>query len=303
MKEKQLKKPFVYITKLLTEKKLKIKTSNFKNFILFIIFHIIIILFYINCSSNNMELIFREPVFQMNCNRDICPTSRNVYAGDTITMDIEGIDSKASNISWVVTNSPGGEVWDPQGQNAITENFTPYIIGTYNMQVSYDLSGNICICDFDTKVTLKPDEFRIELTWDGAGDVDLHLNSPAMTDPMTEDWETLQDCFFYNENTSWGASLDVDNQDGFGPENIVLDNDLAGGGGGGYHIGVANFDDADDRIATVKIYCGVGNPPIVYNSEPFEEDTFWVVGTINSNDCNFIFIDSYRPYDPSGPDF
>ncbi len=218
-----------------------------------------------------------------DCNTSICPGSTTFSLGDSTKMDIQGIDPGATQIYWQVLNSPGGETWSPSGHNAITELFTPYIIDVYNMQVSYNLNGLTCICDFDLDVQLKPAQFRIELTWNGSGDVDLHLNSPSMKDPMTEKWETKQDCYFWNRKKSWGASLDVDNTKENGPENIVLKQDTAPTGK--YYIGAANFEDADGRVATIKIYCGSNNPT-VYKSRALKPADFRVVGSIDPDTCN-----------------
>ena len=242
--------------------------------------------------SKDMIILFNDAKKSIDCDPSICPASTSVYAGTTIGFDIQNADPSASDISWQVLNSPGGEIWDPPAQNAITEDFTPFIIGIYNMQVSYSLPGNTCTCDFDLDVQLDPTQFRIELTWDGTGDLDFHLNSPSMSDPMTEDWQTDQDCYFDNQTPSWGASLDVDNVDAFGPENIVLDKEVAPSGG--YHIGVLNFSGGAGRVATVKIYCGSTGAPEIYDSRALQDGEFWVVGTIDSDTCNFNYINDYR---------
>jgi len=96
---------------------------------------------------------------------------------------------------------------------------------------------------------------HIELTWHTPGDtnefdegpgagsnMDLHLLNPA------GDWFDLQnDCFWYNPAPGWGGrnpgddhpSLDRDDTDGAGPENINYDSPIAGT----YRIGVHYWDD------------------------------------------------------------
>jgi hypothetical protein len=55
-----------------------------------------------------------------------------------------------------------------------------------------------------------------ELTWDAAGDVDLHLTLP-----------NGEECFYHNRETG-GAVLDVDNTAAYGPEHIVMDKAIPG---------------------------------------------------------------------------
>ena len=67
----------------------------------------------------------------------------------------------------------------------------------------------------------------IELTWDTNGtDVDSHLIAPCY--PM---WDSFGDCYYGHRNPDWDnsggssagdPSLDVDDTNGYGPENIVL---------------------------------------------------------------------------------
>jgi len=68
---------------------------------------------------------------------------------------------------------------------------------------------------------------RVQLAWDTDGtDVDLHLIKP---DGNYND--SFSDCYFANSNPDWGMTgdasddpeLDVDDVNGFGPENIYLD--------------------------------------------------------------------------------
>lgn len=56
-----------------------------------------------------------------------------------------------------------------------------------------------------------------ELTWDGPGDIDLHLYLP-----------NGEHCYYKNSRTSLGAFLDFDNTARDGPEHIVMDKAAAG---------------------------------------------------------------------------
>lgn len=63
------------------------------------------------------------------------------------------------------------------------------------------------------------DDVIIELTWNTAdGDVDLHLNRGA-----PPNWCVAStDCYFGGPSSTWGATLELDDLEGFGPERIRL---------------------------------------------------------------------------------
>lgn len=102
---------------------------------------------------------------------------------------------------------------------------------------------------------------RVQLTWtsNASSDLDLHLlrpNGVMFTD---------SDCYYGNCDTydipaglEWGAtgaagnpSLDVDDTDGYGPENIYL---TSGAEAGQYRVIIDNWDGTIGEIATVRIY-------------------------------------------------
>ena len=55
------------------------------------------------------------------------------------------------------------------------------------------------------------------LTWDGPGDIDLHLVMPGG-----------EECDYRNRQSRLGATLDIDNTRGYGPEHIVMTKAVAG---------------------------------------------------------------------------
>ena len=56
-----------------------------------------------------------------------------------------------------------------------------------------------------------------ELTWDGRGDIDLHLYLP-----------NGEHCYYQQKKTNSGAWLDIDNTERDGPEHIILENAIPG---------------------------------------------------------------------------
>ncbi len=110
----------------------------------------------------------------------------------------------------------------------------------------------------DARVTLNAvpqEDFHVQITWDDpSSDMDLHL-----VRGIGPRWGT-NDCHFTNCKTTaglnWGGGemnprLDVDDTNGFGPENINIDSPAAGN----YSVGVHWYSGGAATIAvTVKIY-------------------------------------------------
>lgn len=120
---------------------------------------------------------------------------------------------------------------------------------------------------------------RFEMTWDGPGDMDLHLDSPEIGFHVS----------FASTNIDQGgvrANLDVDNMSGFGPENIRIFS-LPGKtnvrcfvnyySGGGAPIGVTiRFYDKNNKMVKTesKTFTGADIRP----TAQFNEKS-WVTGT------------------------
>jgi hypothetical protein len=83
--------------------------------------------------------------------------------------------------------------------------------------------------------------FTVTLTWDGSGDVDLHVFEPTGTH------------IFYANKQGDSGFLDVDNRVAKGPEHYVATCDPTRLATGTYQIGINNFARANGRIATVQV--------------------------------------------------
>jgi uncharacterized protein YfaP (DUF2135 family) len=90
---------------------------------------------------------------------------------------------------------------------------------------------------------------HVQLTWDRPdNDIDLHLARNGTN------WCSADDCYFGGRSRPWGATLDIDDLEGFGPENITMDNPADGR----YTVGVGVFTRDSATTATVKIFVGGG---------------------------------------------
>ena len=83
--------------------------------------------------------------------------------------------------------------------------------------------------------------FTATLTWDGDGDVDLHVYEPSGSH------------VFYQEMTGTSGYLDVDNTVANGPEHYFATCEAEELQKGTYQVGVANYDLADGRKASLQI--------------------------------------------------
>ena len=137
-----------------------------------------------------------------------------------------------------------------------------------------------------------PDEqLHVELIWDtGGADMDLHLAQGGHSI-----YDGTYDCNWCRQSPEWGVSgiddnpvLDIDDQQGYGPENINIDVPADGA----YDVYVHYFNDGGDDVvvATVKVYLyGVEVDSL---SKAMERDNVWYVGQINWPDGTLGVVDT-----------
>jgi uncharacterized protein YfaP (DUF2135 family) len=115
---------------------------------------------------------------------------------------------------------------------------------------------------------------RVTLTWNTAGtDVDLWV-----TDPDGEK------CYYDHETTLSGLMLDVDDTNGYGPENITNQSPPAGD----YLVQVHYYDDHDDETAigsdctiVVRLNEGTDDEEVrTYSGYLSDTDDIWTVTTL-----------------------
>jgi hypothetical protein len=229
-----------------------------------------------------------------------CPGDQAVDAGSPITLT--AMATMIRGLSWTIVSAPTGgastAMWSPAPPTSATEQFTPYIVGDYVIRVSgTDATGRAVSCMFT--VTARPHGLRIQLTWDGPGDVDLHLHNGTTRTA----WFTTDDVFYANRS-AWGASLDFDNTSASGPENISMNAPVTGMS---YTIGVHNYANAAGRTATIQVFCGSTSgttPTQTFTSRPLAgtdfgnctTNDFWKVATVvmtSPTSCTITPINTY----------
>ena len=153
--------------------------------------------------------------------------------------------------------------------------------------------------------------FRAQLTWDTGptlSDIDLHLVRPSGTMFSTND------CYYSNcklivapAGLEWGAtgpagnpSLDVDNTEGYGPENITI---ASGAEAGDYLLIIDNYDGVLSTHATVKVFFN-DVEQARYTSLTLDyslNHEYWYVAKVNIATQTITPVNTYSAAPPAAP--
>jgi hypothetical protein len=220
---------------------------------------------------------------------------------------------------WVVLSRPQGSTSQPvesffnpgspanggpaDDQSSPEARFFVDLIGEYLIELQvidptgYRLPSEECGESQVIRVNARTeDEIHIELTWSTAGDpdetdedgtdVDLHL-----LHPRAFGWNDDRfDCYYGNRVPNWGApgpsgdpSLDIDDTNGAGPENIHLnDPEDTSMLSGPYLIGVHYYGSSwfGPSEAQIRVFLS-GELEAVYTRVLLEAEHFWVPASIH----------------------
>ncbi|HJL03880.1 MAG TPA: hypothetical protein RMH85_03930 [Polyangiaceae bacterium LLY-WYZ-15_(1-7)] len=180
------------------------------------------------------------------------------------TVDVEVMvedDADGVDVRWTrVARPDGSDAGQPAPRRGLATTYTPDVAGEYVLRATAtDSDGMTDECEV-TIFAVNDQGLRVEMSWDTGTDMDLHLLDPAATRWFDEG--TDLDCFYRNCDEApypdWGVGgvgeddprLDIDDRDGFGPENINIDDPAPGT----YRVGVHAF--SGEARVTVRIYCG-----------------------------------------------
>jgi hypothetical protein len=190
--------------------------------------------------------------------------------------------------SWTLLSVPPGSAVMPLLPMGNLFTFKPDLAGDYVFALRIVDDENL---EASCKLTVRAgasEGLRVEMFWDTQNtDLDLHLLSPKATRWFDE--MGGQDCFYgdcIDRRPNWGdpasneddPHLDIDDTDGFGPENINVDRPSPGI----YRVGLHAFSGQADK-ATVRIYCGAGAgmmPVITFGPIRLLEDQVWRVADL-----------------------
>ena len=200
-------------------------------------------------------------------------------------------DGSIATYQWTLDGTPDGSDANPPNQtNSTQTEFRPDIAGIYSVGLRVvDDDGQSARCTIPVHA-VATEGLRVELFWDSAPDMDLHLLHPEATN-----WHTALDCHYancvgggglpwYSSDEADNPRLDIDDVSGYGPENINIDNPEPGI----YRVGVhAYFGDSES--VTVRVYCGgsTTSPRATYGPVALPDNHLWriVDVTITSSGC------------------
>ena len=189
----------------------------------------------------------------------ICPPTVETTPLSTARIEAMAIDDgRIVSTRWRrAGRPPGSSAGEPTPIDSLVTSFTPDLAGEYPLELTVtDDDGNPASCTTVVRA-VATEGLRVEVFWNTDGtDMDTHLLSPTATG-----WFADQDCYYANcqggPRLEWGAggeidnpSLDIDDTNGFGPENINIERPV----NGTYRVGVHAFSGA--ARVTVRIYCG-----------------------------------------------
>jgi len=239
--------------------------------------------------------------------------------GDTVvpqtTLNLDGTASfaQSGNIAkyrWEV-DQPTGSVglFKPNAQLPKVQ-FQPNVAGDYVFRLRvWDTANKESCQPAEKKVKVLPDQaIHVELLWNTPGDpdqsdegpaagadMDLHFAHPFGSgldfdgDKKPDPWfDPTYDAFWFNKNPEWGSydpnvddnpSLDRDDTDGAGPENLNL---TLPENGMSYAVGVHYFNDFNKGPSTAEVRIYVyGQLQFKVKSDPIKKGDMWYVATID----------------------
>ena len=252
----------------------------------------------------------------------VCPTETCTVPLNEITLNGSGVDDGGIvGYLWELSSLPeGSSARPPSPTDRPATIFMPDIAGRFGITLTVtDDDGNRGQCTFEV-VAVPSEGLRVEMYWnppdrscgspgapspcDGT-DVDLHLLHPTATS-----WFSNEDCYYGNCNASGGSllewdvpgpqdnpRLDLDDVEGYGPENINIDEPVIGYE---YLVGVHYYHNQDMWGAAqvyVRVYCAStsseceSGPPVEFgpvaihdnDGWPSEDNEFWRVAAVTWN--------------------
>ncbi len=212
----------------------------------------------------------------------------NIDLDASQSRDPEG--SGIARVQWRIAQRPTDSTNELDNTDQTTSTIWMQLAGTYVVELNVWNGLGVKSCQ-PARMTLNAiadQDIHIQLVWhtpndpdqtDANGaDLDIHLLHPN----GNFHWNLPPwDCFWQNMAPDWGQqgdatddpSLDIDDIDGAGPENINLDNPESGAT---YHVGVYYFSDHNygTSYATVRLYLG-GQLAFEQDRKRMTSQEFW----------------------------
>lgn len=179
----------------------------------------------------------------------IAPASKDLHGPHTIAdkdLVIKKLLNTAVSVPDATTTIPG-YLQRPPGPYGNTDIKGHSLLSIYlnrSLDTFSRISGHVRSALLNMELPNSQGEdglFTVTLTWDGAGDVDLHVYEPNSSH------------VFYSDKQGDSGYLDVDNTVSYGPEHYFATCNPERIQAGNYQIGVANYRGAKGRKATLQV--------------------------------------------------
>lgn len=214
-------------------------------------------------------------------------------------------DSRITRVEWAVIQRPtDSAAMLVSPDSSVTNELFLDLTGEYVVELNvWDERGTRSCTPARLRLVATPDQdIHVQLVWDtpndreqldeNGADVDLHLLH------QSGQWNARPwDCFWQNLEPDWGVfgdpsdnpSLDIDDVDGWGPENINLDNPQLDTT---YSVGVHYFSDHGfgPSYATTRVYVG-GQLRDESRRKRLTDQQFWHVLDISWPDATITKVD------------
>lgn len=194
---------------------------------------------------------------------------------------------------WSIVTSPTGS--QAELTNLVTDSTQLWtdLAGTYEVQLVVENAiGTRSAPERCTIEAVPADDLRVELIWDTpSADLDLHLarNNAAI-------FGGSDDCSYCRPSPNWGGAdasprLDLDDQGGYGPENI----NIFAPDAGEYVVRVHYFEEHQDDAVTATVKVFLEGTLAWEGSRVMLENEVWDVGQVNWPDATFgpMSVDNY----------
>jgi hypothetical protein len=234
-----------------------------------------------------------------------CPGSVEIAAPVVVTLDgSASTDPFGGTLTyeWQMVQLPAG-VDSSRTTNPIDAAVTDLLIdaaGTW--EISLTVTNELGFSSVPTHCVIEAipiDNLHVELTWlGGTSDLDLHLaqgDAGFFTVPGEVSWCNIAADWGVAGQTDDDGHLDLDDHDGYGPENVGVTIPADGI----YRVRVHAFDDGDDGAVTANVSVFLNGELEWSGSQVLDRNEVWEVGQVNWPDATFG-VSNEGPWDAMG---
>jgi hypothetical protein len=226
-----------------------------------------------------------EPIADAGPDQEVAPLDTVTLDG-TASYDPAGLE--ITGFRWTLVSQPAGSTSDLSSTTVARPTFFADLAGDYVFELEVENAEGVWDSTPDpVTITAVPlDNFYVQLSWNVASDLDLHLIQEG-----GKLFDSPTDCNYCEQNPAWGAagatdnpSLDWDAIDGFGPETITIEDPADGVYTIAVHYygkdGLDNCSNCPASVATVDVYID-GVVAASYTTTLLDDGDLWTVATLD----------------------